>query len=97
LLPPIDEAERWEQLRPGTLNRLLDEIEREENHRRSIERTGQRYAMGTVVLLAFLAGFFVFCGAATQGAAIIVVGAVSLVTVFLTNRFAKPERTKKLE
>jgi cyanate permease len=74
----------------------MDEIEREEKHRRRTEWAepctrvfGQLCAFGTVIVLAFLARYFVDHGAPTQGASIIITGAVSIVTVFLTNRLVR--------
>jgi uncharacterized membrane protein len=94
-LPTPAGAKQWEELEPGTFDRLMTEIEREEKHRRRMEWAdlcqrifGQVCALGTVVTLAFLARYFVDHGAATQGAAIIVTGAVSIVTVFVTGRLA---------
>lgn len=93
-LPTPAAARQWEELGPGTFDRIMTEIEQEENHRRRMEwaELGQRIfgqvcAFGTVVALAFLARYFVDHGAATQGAAIIVTGAVSIVAVFVTGRF----------
>ncbi len=95
-LPTPTQAKQWEELGSGTFDRLMAEIELEEKHRRRMERAelnsrifGQVCAFGTVVVLAFLAGYFVYHGAATQGASIIITGAVSIVTVFLTNRLAR--------
>lgn len=95
-LPTPIQAKQWEELGPGIFARLLAEIEQEEKHRRRMERTelgsrifGQICAFGTVVVLAFLARYLVDHGAATQGASIIITGAVSIVTVFLTNRLAR--------
>jgi uncharacterized membrane protein len=95
-LPTPTQAKQWEELRPGTFDRFMVEIVQEEKHRRRMEWTelcsrvfGQVCAFGTVVVLASLARYFVDHGAATQGASIIVTGAVSIVTVFLTNRLAR--------
>jgi uncharacterized membrane protein len=96
-LPTPTQAKQWEELLPGTFARLMAEIEREEKHRRRVESAelcsrifGQVCAFGALIVLVFLAGYFVDHGAATQGAAIIVTGAVSIVAVFLTNRLAPP-------
>ena len=39
VLPPIDMLEHYEELNPGTLDKLLDMAEREQNHRHSITDT----------------------------------------------------------
>jgi uncharacterized membrane protein len=95
-VPTPTQAKQWEELAPGTFNRFMVEIEQEEKHRRCMESAdfcsrifGQVCAFGTVVVFAFLARYFVDHGAATQGASIIITGAVSIVTVFLTNRLAR--------
>jgi uncharacterized membrane protein len=94
-LPTPTAAKQWEELGPGTFNRIMTEIEQEEKHRRRMEWAdlcqrifGQVCALGTVIILAFLARYFVDRGAATQGASIIITGAVSIVTVFVTGRLA---------
>lgn len=93
IFPTPAEARQWEEVCPGTFDRIMTEIQQEEKHRRRMEwaylcqRTfGQVCALGTVIALAFLASYFVDHGAATQGAALIVTGAVSIVTVFVTGR-----------
>jgi uncharacterized membrane protein len=95
-LPTPVQAKQWEEIAPGTFARLMAEVEREENHRRRMERAelrsrvlAQVCAFGTVMVLALLARYFVDHDAPTQGAAIIVTGAVSIVAVFLTGRLAR--------
>jgi uncharacterized membrane protein len=95
-LPTPAQAKQWEELGPGTFARFMSEVEQEEKHRRRMEWAelcsrvfGQVCAFGTVVVLALLARYFVDRGAATQGASIIITGAVSIVTVFLTNRLTR--------
>lgn len=92
-LPTPAAARQWEELGSGTFDRIMIAIEQEENHRRRMERAGlyvqifgQVCGLGTMVTLALIARYFVDHGAATQGAAIIVAGAASIVTVFITGR-----------
>jgi uncharacterized membrane protein len=94
-LPTPAQAKQWEELGPGTFNRIMTEIEHEEKHRRRMDSAelcsrifGQICAFGTVVVLTFLAGYYVDHGAATQGASIIGTGAASIVAVFLTSRLS---------
>jgi uncharacterized membrane protein len=95
-LPTPTQAKQWEEVGPGTFDRIMTEIEHEEKHRRRMESAelcsrifGQICAFGTVVVLALLARYFVDHGAATQGASIIVTGAASIVAVFLTSRLGR--------
>jgi uncharacterized membrane protein len=93
VLPTPAQAKQWEEVRPGTFDRLMAEIEREEKNRRRLAWAelasrvfGQICALATVGILALLAWHYVDQGAATQGASIIVSGAVFIVGVFVTGR-----------
>jgi hypothetical protein len=89
-MPTAAQARQWEQACPGSFERIMREIETEERHRRRTELIelvsrifGQVCAFGTVLVLVWLARYFADRGAPTQGAAIIVSGAVSLVAIFV--------------
>ncbi len=98
-LTPKD-AKLWEEVAPGTFDRIMSEVEREEEHRRSEDRRMHRLRIGeawirvlghvcgltTVGTFALLAKHFVDQGAPVQGAWIICTGAVSIVGVFITGR-----------
>ena len=95
-MPTPDEALQWEQACPGSFKRIMNEIETEERHRRRTETFeqflrmfGQLCAFGSVVVLAVLARYFADRGAATQGAAIIVSGAGTIVALFVTGRILR--------
>ncbi|WP_372433914.1 DUF2335 domain-containing protein [Micromonospora coerulea] len=95
-LPKPADAQEWEAVQPGTFDRIMCECERDERHRRHMDLLelgsrvfGQVCGLGTVVILAWLAKYFVDQGAATQGAAIIGTGAVSIVAVFVTGKLSR--------
>ena len=60
VLPPIEMLEHYEELNPGTLGKLLDMAEREQNHRHSIalmamEKHNKATQLGRVFALVFVA------------------------------------------
>jgi Na+/melibiose symporter-like transporter len=74
----------------------MTEVEREQQHERRMDWAefaahvfGQVCGLVTVLVLAVLAKYFVDNGAATQGAAIVTAGAVSIVAVFVTGRLVR--------
>jgi uncharacterized membrane protein len=92
-LPTPTKAKQWEEVRPGTFDRIMSSVERDERHLRRMELLelgsrvlGQICGIGTVAVLGLLSKYFVDQNAPTQGAAIIVTGTVAIVTVFLTGR-----------
>jgi uncharacterized membrane protein len=95
-MPTPSQARQWEQACPGSFKRIMDEIETEERHRRRTETIeqgmrmfGQLCAFGSVVVLALLAKYFADRDAPTQGAAIIVSGAGTIVAIFVTGRILR--------
>jgi uncharacterized membrane protein len=60
VLPPIDMMEQYEELNPGTLDKLLDMAKREQNHRHSIdlmamEKHNKATQLGRAFALVFVA------------------------------------------
>jgi uncharacterized membrane protein len=95
-MPTPPEAAQWEQVCPGSFDRIMCEIETEERHRRRTEVIeqfsrvfGQLCGFGTVIVLAMLAKYFADRDAPTQGAAIIVSGAGTLVAIFVTGKLLR--------
>lgn len=59
ILPPIEMTEQYEELYPGTFERLLDMAQREQNHRHSmdlleIERHARATKLGRIFALIFV-------------------------------------------
>jgi len=102
-LPTPEQAKLWEEVAPGTFERMMTEVEREEKHRRDLDLREHRLKIGefwlrifghvcglaTVGIFALLAKYFVDHDAATQGAWIMGTGAVSIVGVFITGRLVQ--------
>jgi hypothetical protein len=93
-LPPVKQAAAWEQVSEGMAKEMWAEACRESRHFRRLEWASivLQYAslacgFGSVLVLAFLAKFFVDRGAPTQAAGIFGAGAASLVGLFITSRF----------
>lgn len=60
VLPPLDMMEEYEELNPGTFERLFDMAEKEQNHRHSmdllvIEKYNRATRLGRVFALVFIA------------------------------------------
>ena len=60
VLPPVDMIEYYEELYPGTLEKLLDMAEREQNHRHSMdlivmEKYNRATKLGRIFSLVFVA------------------------------------------
>ncbi len=60
VLPPVEMLEHYEELNPGTLEKLLDMAEREQNHRHSIdlmamEKHSKATQLGRMFALVFVA------------------------------------------
>lgn len=92
-MPTPAQAKQWEEVQPGTFDRIMSQIDKDEGHRRRLDLLefgskvfGQVCGLCTVAILALLAKYFVDQGAPTQGASIIITGAVGIVTIFVTNR-----------
>jgi uncharacterized membrane protein len=95
-MPTPAQVQQWEQAYPGSFVRIMGEIQTEERHRRRLETIdqvsrifGQVCGLGTVVMLALLAKYFADHGAPTQGAAIIISGAATIVAIFVTGRLKR--------
>ncbi|NBE91832.1 hypothetical protein FE391_00590 [Nonomuraea sp. KC401] len=89
----VTNAEAWEKVQPGTLDRIIEMIEQAE--RRDNQRYWAEYwlrvagtvcGLAYVIALCLLAMYFVDKGAATQAASLFGVGAASIVGAFVTQR-----------
>ncbi|HEX5403756.1 MAG TPA: hypothetical protein VFX16_15810 [Pseudonocardiaceae bacterium] len=92
-LPAADQAKKWEQVSPGTFDRVMAGVERAERHDRRMDwadlalRTlGLFSGLGAVVVLGWTAMHFASSGAPTQGLGVFGAGSASIVGAFLTVR-----------
>lgn len=80
ILPPIDMMEEYEEMYPGTFAKLLDMVEREQNHRHSLDLVmqekysranalGRYFALILTGLIAFTTLVLVLLGAEIAAAA----------------------------
>ncbi|GDY50528.1 hypothetical protein SVIO_011510 [Streptomyces violaceusniger] len=83
---PVEQAREWEAVRPGTVEWMLTELQREREHRRrmdwvhtGLQAFGSLLGAGTVVAYIWVATYFLAHHAATQGAAILGGGTAALV------------------
>jgi hypothetical protein len=100
-LPSPATLKALEDTHPGAFELIWEEVTCEGVHRRSLEQHrcrmevaelgsrvfGQLCGLGSVVVLAVLAKYFVDHDAPTQGAAIIGSGAATIVGIFVTGRW----------
>ncbi|EXU61758.1 MULTISPECIES: hypothetical protein [Streptomyces] len=91
---PVEQAKEWEAVRPGTVEWMLTELQREREHRRrmdwvhtGLQAFGSLLGAGTVVAYIWVATYFLAHDAATQGAAILGGGTAALVGGFLGKRY----------
>lgn len=98
-LPTPEQAKKWEEVAPGTFNRIMTEIERRQRHLRRMDMAdfvvwifARLCGLTGVIVLAILAKYFVDKGAPTQGATIVTAGAVSIAAIFVTGRLAQPRK-----
>ncbi len=87
VLPPIEMTEQYEELYPGTFEKLLDMAQREQNHRHSmdlleIERHARATKLGRMFALVFVA--IVACGAVILAA----IGEALIATLFALFAFS---------
>lgn len=87
VLPPIDMLEHYEELNPGTLDKLLDMAEREQNHRHSIdlmamEKHNRATTLGRVFSLVFVAFISI------TALMLVIAGSIFVAAVFAFSAFA---------
>jgi hypothetical protein len=92
-LPAADQARKWEQVSPGTFERVMAGVERAERHDRlmdwadlALRALGLFCGLGAVAVLGWTAAHFASSGAPTQGLAVFGAGSASIVGAFLTVR-----------
>jgi uncharacterized membrane protein len=97
-LPTADQARKWEQVSPGTFDRIMAGVERAERHDRRMDWAefglrglGLLTGLGAVGIMGLTAMHFADHGAATQGIGIFGAGAASIIGAFLTVRRRKRE------
>ena len=87
VLPPIEMLEHYEELNPGTLDKLLDMAKREQNHRHSVdlmamEKHNKATTLGRVFSLVFVAFISI------TALMLVIVGSVFVAAVFAFSAFA---------
>jgi uncharacterized membrane protein len=95
ILPPAGMLERYAQIHPGGLQWLLDQTERQIEHRQAMEAKkldhdiakelrGQHYAFITSMTVLVIGGGLVFAGRSTSGGiALIVLALAAFARVFI--------------
>ncbi len=86
VLPPIEMIEEYEELHPGTFERLLDMAQREQNHRHSmdlleIEKHARATKLGRIFALIFVA--IISMGTL----ALVAIGSLLIATLFAVSAF----------
>jgi uncharacterized membrane protein len=86
VLPPIEMMEHYEELNPGTLDKLLDMAKSEQNHRHSIdlmamEKHNKATQLGRVFSLVFVAFVSITC------LLMIIIGSFVAASVFAFSAF----------
>ncbi len=96
-VPPPQWLTGYEQLVPGSANRLIVLAEDEAVHRRGVERSESRYKMSSLVfafilaLIVLIAGiYFVAAGESIAGLILLVTEVVALAGVLLTRKLPGP-------
>ena len=87
VLPPIDMLEHYEELNPGTLDKLLGMAEREQNHRHSIdlismEKHNRANTLGKVFALVFVSFISI------TALMLVIVGSIVVAAVLIFSAFA---------
>jgi uncharacterized membrane protein len=97
-LPAAEQARKWEQVRPGTFDRIMDGVERAERHQNRLDWAemalrflGLLSGLSVVIVLALIAKHFVDKGAPTQAVGIFGAGAASIIGAFLTTGRGNPD------
>lgn len=92
-LPAADQARKWEQVSPGTFERVMAGVERAERHDRvmdwadlALRVLGLVCGLGAVVVLGWTAVHFASSGAPTQGLGVFGAGSASIIGAFITVR-----------
>ena len=106
MLPPIEMIEHYEELHPGTLEKLLAMTQREQNHRHSIdlmamEKHNKATQLGRVFSLVFIAlvsiTSLVLCTVDSLAASIFAFSAfasITIVSYFYSKNSLKKESTR---
>lgn len=87
VLPPIEIIEHYEELNPGTLEKLLDMAKREQNHRHSMdlmamEKHDKATQLGRVFALVFVAFISI------TSLALVIAGSLLIAAIFAFSAFA---------
>jgi uncharacterized membrane protein len=99
-LPTAQQAQEWEQVSPGTFDRIMAGVERAEQHDRRLDWAemglrafGILSGSGTIAILGLVARHMADHGAAIPGAGIFGAGIVSIVgAIFTYSRARRDDR-----
>lgn len=107
ILPPIEMLEHYEELNPGTLDKLLDMAQKEQNHRHSIDlltiekynkatKLGRMFSLVFVALISITSLMLVLFGS-TFVAAIFAFSAFACITIvsYFYSKDSLSQRTEK--
>jgi uncharacterized membrane protein len=106
-LPPADQIRAYEEVLPGSADRILSMAERQQEHRQSLEKVtiegdakrswwGMRLGFVIAVLVVGVGAGAIFTGHALAGFAVIVAQAAMLAGVFVYGRIdQRKERVEK--
>ena len=87
VLPPIDMMEHYEELNPGTLAKLLNMAEKEQNHRHSMDLVSmERHNKATQLGRAFALVFVAFV--AITSLMLVIAGSILVSAIFALAAFA---------
>jgi hypothetical protein len=107
VLPPIEMIEQYEELYPGTLERLLDMAQLEQNHRHSRDlleieeqeratKLGKMFGLGLVAIISVGAIILVTLGSTLIGALFALCGfsCITIVSYLSSKAYVKKEPNK---
>ncbi|GAA1234211.1 hypothetical protein GCM10009665_25590 [Kitasatospora nipponensis] len=95
-LPAVEQAERWEQVVPGSAARMVRQIEADLAHQRRLatlqmvlQAIGSLIGAGAVVAYVWIAKSYLDHGEATAGAGILGSGAVGVAGIFVGRKIGR--------
>lgn len=103
-LPTAAQAKKWEEVSPGTFERIMKAVELAERHDRlmdwadlSVRILGLLCGLSSVVILALLAKYFSDHGATATALTLFGVSTASMVSVFVTNRSKNRHLSRRID
>ncbi len=107
-LPPPEILQGYENVIPGSAERILKMAESQSTHRQQIEKTvvasqmkqserGQHYGLGIGIFGLILGAILTFCGYATVASVLFATTIIGLVSVFVIGKVFKSKTEKEPE